>query len=203
MNNKKFKSQKNRQVSLAGKAGLTAKRSNSWNPYKSKWKAALEKGLIPSLKGNENILYRGASSGTTISHLCKKTSGIILAVEKSATMAIPLVNLAQKSTNISPIFADANQTEYIRNHIFKVTPQILFQDIPSRDQIEILTKASSLVNKNCKIYLSLKTQSISQQDQQKTLEQAKQELQKSFKIQNHGTLEPFQKKHYFFVLSKK
>lgn len=178
-------------------------RSNEWNPYKSKWKAALEKGLIPNLEGNEDILYLGASTGSTISHLYKKTSGIILAVEKSATMAIPLIKLSEKSSNIAPIFADALEIEYIKNHISGVTPQILFQDIPSRDQIEILTKASKLVNKDCKIYLSLKTQSISQQSQQKTLQQAKTTLQKNFKIENFGTIEPFHKKHYFFVLKKK
>lgn len=179
------------------------KKKSTWDPYKSKWKAALEKGLIPKLNGNENILYLGASSGTTVSHLSKQTKGTILAVEKAPLMAIPLIKLSEKSSNIAPIFADALETEYIENHMFEIKPQILFQDIPSRDQIEILTKASQLVNKDCKIYLSLKTQSISQQSQQKTLEQAKTALQKNFKIENFGTIEPFHKKHYFFVLSKK
>jgi fibrillarin-like pre-rRNA processing protein len=176
---------------------------SSWNPYRSKWKAALEKNLIPNLEGNENILYLGASTGSTISHLCKKTTGTIFAVEKSATMAIPLVKLAQKATNIAPIFADALSIDYIKTQMHQITPQILFQDIPSRDQIKLLTKASTLVDKNCKIYLSLKTQSISQRSQEKTLEYAKLALRKNFKIENCDTLEPFHKKHYFFILSKK
>lgn len=184
------------------RSGPTAKRSNEWNPYKSKWKAALEKGLIPNLEGTENILYLGASTGTTVAHLSKQTKGTILAVEKAPLMAIPLIKLSEKSSNIAPIFADALEIEYIENHMFKIKPDILFQDIPSRDQIEILTKASQLVDKDCKIYLSLKTQSISQQSQQKTLEQAKTAVQKNFKIENFGTIEPFHKKHYFFVLMK-
>jgi fibrillarin-like pre-rRNA processing protein len=178
-------------------------KKNDWNPYKSKWKAALEKNLIPKLKENEAILYLGASSGTTINHLSKQTSETIFAVEKSTTMAIPLVKLAQKSSNIAPIFADANNTQYIKTQLHKTTPNILFQDIPSSDQIEILTKASKLVSTKCKIYLSLKTKSISQQSQSKTLEQATIKLQKSFMIENHASLEPFHKKHHFFILRKK
>ena len=178
-------------------------KKTEWDPCRSKWKAALKNGFPIKLKGNENILYLGASSGTTVSHLSKKTSGIIFAVEKATTMAIPLIKLSTKLENVAPLFCDAQDTTYIKNHLFEISPDILFQDIPSLDQVEILEKASQLVDKNCKIYLSLKTQSISQRDPEKTILEAKAKLEKNFIIENSGTLEPFHKKHYFLILKKK
>lgn len=183
---------------------ILKKNSNKheWNPYTSKWKAALDKGLNAKLRGDENILYLGASSGTTISHLCKITSGIIFGVEKAPLMMIPLIRLCQKTNNIAPLFCDARDAEYIREHIYNTPIDILFQDIPSIDQVNIIKKASNLVGSNCRIFLSLKTQSISQKDWKKTAQKAKKELEKSFEILDCISLEPFHQKHFFFVMKK-
>ena len=59
-----------------------------WEAKTSKWKAALDAGMDVRLKGDENILYLGASSGTTVGHLSDKTKGIIFAAEKAYQMAI-------------------------------------------------------------------------------------------------------------------
>jgi len=67
-----------------------------WEAKTSKWKAALDVGMDVRLKGDENILYLGASSGTTVGHLSGKTKGTIYAVEKAYQMAIPLVRLSEK-----------------------------------------------------------------------------------------------------------
>lgn len=179
------------------------RKTGNWNPYTSKWKAAQEKGLDVPIKGKDNILYLGASSGTTISHISKLTEGIIFGVENSPQMAIGLVRLAEKNKNIAPVFSDARDTDYIKKEISKKKINILFQDIPSIDQVEILANASKLIDKECKILFSLKTQSISQQEPKKTIEQARKKLTEHFKILQTANLEPFHKKHYFFVLGKK
>ncbi len=175
----------------------------NWSSHTSKWKAAQEKGLDVSIKDKDNILYLGASSGTTISHISKLTNGIIFAVENSPQMAIRLINLSEKSKNIAPIFSDARNIDYIKKSIFEKNINILFQDIPSVDQTNILINASNLINTKCKILFSLKTQSISQQNPKQTLKEAKQKLARHFKILQIANLEPFHKKHYFFVMKKK
>ena len=182
---------------------IKEKKTENWNPYRSKWKAALEKGINIIPKQTDNILYLGASSGTTISYISKLTKGIIFGVENSPQMAISLVKLSEKRDNISPIFSDARNTEFIKKATFGKKINILFQDIPSRDQVEILTNASNLIDKDCKILFSLKTQSISQQDPKKTAQEVKEKLREHFKILEIKRLEPFHKKHYFFVLNKK
>lgn len=179
------------------------RKSREWNPFRSKWKAALEKNLDVSINPNDNILYLGASSGTTVSHISKLTSGIIFAVENSPQMAIRLVKLAESSNNIAPIFSDARDIEFIKKSIYNKQINILFQDIPSLDQINILIKNSTLVNKDCKIFFSLKTQSISQKDYKQTSEDADQKLKIHFRIIKKLDLKPFHKKHFFYILKKK
>ncbi|MEK6913249.1 MAG: fibrillarin-like rRNA/tRNA 2'-O-methyltransferase [Nanoarchaeota archaeon] len=179
------------------------KSKENWNPHKSKWKAALEKGLDIKPKENDNILYLGASSGTTVSQISKLTQGIIFAVENSPDMAIELVKLAEKNRNIAPIFSDARNTEYVKKSMFGKEINILFQDIPSTDQVKILIRNSELISKEGKILFSLKTQSISQQSPQITCKEAEIKLNEKFKILSKISLEPYHKKHYFFVLKKK
>jgi len=182
---------------------MTNKKQTEWSPYKSKWKTAEEKNLDVGIENKDNILYLGASSGTTVGYISKLTLGLIFAVENSPKMAISLVKLAEKSKNIAPIFSDARDTKHLKKSMFNKKINILFQDIPSTDQVEILVNASKLVNKECKILFSLKTQSISQQNPKKTLEEVKSKLEKYFNIIKFKDLEPFHKKHYFFVLRKK
>ncbi|MGK0209584.1 MAG: fibrillarin-like pre-rRNA processing protein [Patescibacteria group bacterium] len=173
-----------------------------WNPYNSKWKAALETGLKVELKGDENILYLGASSGTTIGEISQKTKGTIFAVEKAFQMAIPLIKLTKFRKNIAPIFADARDIEYTKSHLHGEKIDILFQDIPSGDQVEILKQNTKLTQKNTKIYFTLKSQSISQENPTKVYQEIKKKLEKDFKIIDESSLEPFHKKHWFFILEK-
>ncbi len=174
----------------------------TWNPQTSKWRAGIDLGLPIDLEGEENILYLGASSGTTVGHLSERTEGMIFAVEKSVDMTIPLIRLAEKMHNILPLFVDAHDTEYIKEKIQDTKINILFQDIPSLDQVDIITKASKLVDKDCKILLSLKTLSISKQDSKKTFLEMSKKLEENFKIIESKKLEKFHKGHTFFILEK-
>ncbi len=176
--------------------------NKEWNPCTSKWKAGIEKGMDIKLKGSENVLYLGASSGTTVEQVAERTTGIVFAVEKSPKMAIQLVKLAEDKKNIAPIFCDAQNIDYIKKNLGNNKIDILFQDIPSINQIDILKKNTSLIEKNAKIFLSLKTQSISQDDEKITMKIIAEELKKDYKIIDVKSLNPFQKKHYFFILEK-
>ncbi len=176
---------------------------HKWDPNHSKWKAALEKGMSVKLNGDENILYLGASSGTTVSFLSGLTTGTIFAVEKAPLMAIHLVKLAEERKNIFPVFIDARDIEKTKEIIKDTKINILFQDIPSKDQIQILKSNAKLIDKDCKLFLSLKTQSISQKSKEETLENVKKELEEDFNILEVSELEPFHQKHYFLILSKK
>ncbi len=110
----------------------------SWDPHRSKLAALLLKGWrdLP-LKAGSRVLYLGAASGTTVSHvsdIC--TEGTICAVEVSRRVFQKLADLAQTRDNILPILADASKPEAYANVVGQV--DVVYQDIAQRDQVSIL-----------------------------------------------------------------
>ena len=85
-----------------------------WNPRRSKLAAALLNGLKNlELDDASKVLYLGASTGTTVSHISDiVTEGRIYAVEFSPTTAKKLVQLSRQRPNIAPILGDATDRTF-------------------------------------------------------------------------------------------
>lgn len=176
-----------------------------WDPFRSKLCGAIKKGLktFPFSKGSK-ILYLGASTGTTISHLSDivKETGEIYAVEIAPQCMKSLIALCQKRENILPIHADAKKTsEY--SEIGKV--DIVYQDVAQPDQDDILIK-------NCEVFLKkegiamicIKSQSIDVTKEPKIVfEEVLKKLEKYFEILETHRLDPYDKDHLFAVLKYK
>ena len=77
-----------------------------WNPRRSKLAAALLNGLENlEILDTSKVLYLGASTGTTVSHISDIViNGKVYAVEFSPTTAKKLVRLSHQRLNIAPIF---------------------------------------------------------------------------------------------------
>ena len=116
-----------------------------WNPEKSKLAAFLvKKGKTFPLEPNSTILYLGAASGTTVSHIsdiCQ--NGRIFAVEVAKNPFRELLNLAEKRPNIVPILEDANQPDIYSRLVGQV--DIMYQDIAQRNQTDIFIKNSFML----------------------------------------------------------
>jgi len=111
----------------------------SWNPYRSKLAAALLKGLPFDVPVDAQILYLGAATGTTVSHLSDiVTKGVLYAVESSPVAIISLLKVAEKRGNIIPILSDANHPERYQQMVPSV--DVVYQDISQRNQAEIFTR---------------------------------------------------------------
>ncbi len=175
-----------------------------WNPYKSKISAGLMKGLKLNLKKDKvkNVLYLGAASGTTISHLSDiLTDSFIFSVEFSRNPFIDLFLLSKKRKNIIPFFEDAFKT----HSYFKFIPKIdfLFMDIAQKNQVEILEKNLFFVDKNTQIVLALKAKSIDVTKKNKEIYfEVRKKLEKNFKILQELNLEPYEKDHKIYLLKK-
>ncbi len=113
------------------------KELRSWNPYRSKLAAALLNGMQdPSIKQDATILYLGAATGTTVSHLSDiACSGVLYAVESSPVAVKQLVRAMDKRNNVIPILADANHPE--RYATIASSVDFLYQDISQRNQADI------------------------------------------------------------------
>ena len=169
-----------------------------WIPYRSKLAAVFLKGYLVNIKPDWKILYLGAASGTTVSHLSDIIDkGIIYAVEYSAKPFLKFIELAKERKNIIPILEDASKPWMYSGIVEEV--DFVYQDIAQKNQVEIFKL-------NCKIFLKergegiimVKARSIdSTVDPEIVFNRVVKELSKDFKILRYGTLEPFHKDHVF------
>ena len=175
-----------------------------WDFWRSKLAAAIKKGL-KNFPFNESskVLYLGASTGTTVSHLsdiCKK--GIIYAVEISEKMMEKLIILAEKRQNIVPILADARKPDFYKE-VGKV--DIIYQDLAQRDQDMILIKNVKMFFPE-HVFLCLKSHSIDvKKDKKETLEEALKSINTNlidFETLEVIDLNPYDKEHYFIYIRK-
>ncbi len=169
-----------------------------WIPYRSKLAAVFLKGYLVNIKPDWKILYLGAASGTTVSHLSDIIDkGMIYAVEYSAKPFLKFIELAKERKNIIPILEDASKPWMYSGIVEEV--DFVYQDIAQKNQVEIFKL-------NCKIFLKergegiimVKARSIdSTVDPEIVFNRVVKELSKDFKILRYGTLEPFHKDHVF------
>jgi fibrillarin-like pre-rRNA processing protein len=182
------------------------KEYREWVPFRSKLCAAIKKGIkiFPFKKGSK-ILYLGAGSGTTISHISDiiGKEGIIYAVEISERPLRDLVELAEIRKNIVPILADARLPETYENLILEKV-DVIYEDVADPDQIKILVKNSEKFLKQDGIAeIAIKSQSISSTKPPKEVyKECLEELGKHFEILDKVELNPYEKFHLFVVLKK-
>merc|ERR1712194_39117 len=100
------------------------------------------------IKPGCKVLYLGAASGTTVSHVSDLVGpeGNVYAVEFSKRVGRDLVNMAKKRTNIVPIVEDARHPQKYRMLIPMV--DVIFADIAQPDQARILAHNAHMFVKN-------------------------------------------------------
>jgi fibrillarin-like pre-rRNA processing protein len=178
----------------------------SWNPERSKLGAALMRDISQiGIKEDDYILYLGASTGTTVSHVSDivGAKGLVFALDFAPRVLRDLVFVAQERNNVAPILGDANHPESYANQICMV--DTVFMDIAQRNQTEIFIK-------NCKTFLkpggfgllALKARSVDVTRHPKEIfKQVRAALEKELTIVDYRELDPFEKDHAMFVVKKK
>ncbi len=176
----------------------------AWNPRRSKLCAAIKNGLkLNPIRKDSIVLYLGASTGTTPSHLSDVlTKGGLYAVEISAHSMKTLLQLCERRRNIIPILADArNPKNY--SEVGKV--DIIYEDVASPEQADILFK-------NCRMFLKAKgyamiainSHSIDVTKSPKEMyAQVEKELSGELEVLERINLEPFEMDHLFMLLRKR
>ncbi|CEM00001.1 unnamed protein product [Vitrella brassicaformis CCMP3155] len=110
-----------------------------WNPFRSKLGATILGGVehMP-IKPGSKVLYLGAASGTTVSHVSDMVgeSGVVYAVEFSHRSGRDLTNMAKKRPNIIPIVEDARFP--LRYRMLVGMVDAIFADVAQPDQARIV-----------------------------------------------------------------
>ena len=176
-----------------------------WNPRRSKLAAALLNGLENlELDEASKVLYLGASTGTTVSHISDIViDGKIYAVEFSPTTAKKLVQLSRQRLNIAPILGDATKPKGYLNLVEKT--DLVYCDVAQPTQTELFMRNMNLFAKDDGAgLLMIKARSIDVvQKPKKIFKLQEQKLkEKGFKIIEKVKLEPYEKDHIAFLVEK-
>ncbi|AMK15984.1 fibrillarin-like rRNA/tRNA 2'-O-methyltransferase [Methanobrevibacter olleyae] len=176
-----------------------------WNPRRSKLAAALLNGLKDfNLNNDSKVLYLGASTGTTVSHISDLCDdGLIYAVEFSPVSAKKLVRLSQRRNNIAPILADATKPKYYLNKVEKV--DLVYCDVAQEKQSELFMNNMNLfLKEDGQGLITIKARSIDVIQKPKKIfkDEAKKIKENGYSILEKIKLEPYEKDHIAFLVEK-
>ena len=175
-----------------------------WNPFRSKFAAAILRGLetVP-VQPDHRVLYLGAASGTTASHVSDLVGekGHVYCVEFAARAIRELVNnVCPFRANMSPILADARIPERYLTLVGKVDD--IYCDIAQPQQARVLADNANLfLMDNGWIMLTIKARSIDVTEEPSTVYKHEIETLKArkFRIREIVHLEPYDKAHAMIV----
>jgi rRNA 2'-O-methyltransferase fibrillarin len=174
-----------------------------WNPFRSKIASAIVGGIehVHIAPGNK-VLYLGAASGTTVSHVSDVVgpTGCVYAVEFSARSGRDLINCAKRRTNIIPIVEDARKPQKYRMLIGMV--DTIFADVAQPDQARIVgVNAQYFLRNGGHFMISIKANCIDSTAEAEAVfaSEIKKLQEMQFEPSEYVTLEPFERDHAVVV----
>ncbi|MGD2072209.1 MAG: fibrillarin-like rRNA/tRNA 2'-O-methyltransferase [Candidatus Thorarchaeota archaeon] len=176
-----------------------------WAHRRSKLAAAIQNGLreMPIQPGSK-VLYLGAASGTTVSHVSDIVGkmGRVHAVEFSPIIARGLLDLAESRNNIIPIIEDARHPD--RYTPLVIGPiDVVYQDVAQPDQARILAEnLKTFCSYGAWGMVAIKARSIdSASDVSSVYRQEIAVLEKlGFEVIENVDLAPFEKDHLMVIV---
>lgn len=176
-----------------------------WDPTRSKLGAAIFNGLkeLP-VKDGAKILYLGASTGTTPSHVSDilGPSGIMYGIEFAERVFRNLTDLCKDRKNIAPILSDARKME---NYYWVEECDAVFVDIAQPDEVDIsIRNADEFMKNSGTLMIAIKSQSIDvTKKPEQVYAQEKIKLEAAgYKVVQMINLEPYEHDHCMIIAKK-
>ena len=178
-----------------------------WDAYRSKLAAAIMNGLetVP-IQPDHSVLYLGAASGTTASHVSDIVGekGHVYCIEFAARSIRELVdNVCAYRANMSPILADARLPESYASLVGKV--EHIYCDIAQPEQAKVLAdNADMFLIPEGWVMLAVKAQSIDVTKEPSEIYRQEISVLKArgFRIRQVVNLEPYDKAHAMILARK-
>lgn len=176
-----------------------------WNPYRSKLAAAMLNGMKGMfIRRGAKVLYLGAATGTTSSHVSDIVGedGVVYCIEISERSMRELVKVCEARPNMLPMLRDARDVDAYAGDIEPC--DVLYQDIAARDQSDILKRNARLLKSGGFAYVAIKSQSIDvSKDPQEVYDTFLREIAEEFEVLEKIDIAPYSKLHLFVVLKKR
>ncbi|KAF8227101.1 fibrillarin-like protein [Tricholoma matsutake] len=188
-----------KRISIDGGVEGTKIEYRVWNPFRSKLAAGVLGGLDSIfIKPGGKVLYLGAASGTSVSHVADIVGpeGVVYAVEFSPRSGRDLISMAKKRTNVIPILEDARLPN--RYRMLVSTVDVIFADVAQPDQARIVMyNAQSFLKDQGHVVISIKASCIDSTAPPDTVFASQIALLRDnqFKPIEQVTLEPYERDH--------
>lgn len=167
-----------------------------WVPTRSKLAAYLRSGgtFFPFRRAT-SVLYLGAASGTTASHIADiVVEGTVYCVEISPRSFRDLVPVCESRPNMVPFLADATKPQ---EYSFGVSgAEVVYQDIAQRGQAQIFIKNFKAFSaRSGLLVIKSRSEDVSQ-DPHRIYEGSKRQLQSAgLQVREVVKLDPMEKDH--------
>lgn len=176
-----------------------------WDANRSKMASYLKKGgTVWPFRASTSVLYLGAGSGTTVSHLSDVcVDGTIVAVEISPRSFRDLVTVAERRRNLLPVLGDATKPESYRERA--IHTDVLYQDVAQRDQEGIFLANVPILRDGGTGFLAVKARSVDVAARPDTVyESARNALSRGgLDVVDVRPLDPFERDHAMVVVRKR
>ena len=173
-----------------------------WDAGRSKLGAMLELDMDISLSGGESVLYLGAASGTTVSHVAD-FAGPTYAVEFAPRPVRDLVGVAEARPNLFPLLKDARKPETYA-HIVERDLDFLVQDVATRGQARVAVDNAQFLADDGLLCLAVKARSEDvTADPETVFEGVREALVDAYHVVDSQRLEPFHDDHLGIVATKR
>jgi len=110
-----------------------------------------------NLTGGETVLYLGAASGTTVSHVAD-FAGPTYAVEFAARPVRDLLDAAESRPRLFPLLKDARKPETYA-HVVESDVDVIVQDVATRGQARVALENRRFLADDGRLLLAVKARS--------------------------------------------
>ena len=190
---------------LASEGGVEYR---AWDLHRSKLAAAIHKGLREMhIKPGSSVLYLGASTGTTASHVSDIVGkeGVVFCVEFAQRSMRELIAVCERHENMMPVMGDARQPQEYGEMLGSAKVDVIYQDVAQPDQDEIfISNSKAFLKKGGWGMIAIKSQSIDVTRQpKKVFEEFVARVGSEIEVADQIDLTPFDLEHLFITGKKK
>ena len=170
----------------------------AWDPTRSKLGAMFELGMDTGLEGGETVLYLGAASGTTVSHVAD-FAGPTYAVEFAARPARDLLSAAESRPRLFPLLKDARKPDTYA-HVVESEVDAIIQDVATRGQARVALENRQFLAPDGRLILAVKARSEDvTADPEDVFADVRAELETDYEILEDESLDGFHEDHLGIV----
>ena len=169
-----------------------------WSVGRSKLANMIDRGMPIELASADRVLYLGAASGTTVSHVADVVDRVY-AVEFAAGPIRSLLDVAADRPNVIPLLKDARRPAHY-GHVVEANLDVIGQDVATRDQAAVATANARYLAPDGTLVIAVKARSEDvAADPADVFASVRERLSDAFEILATDRLDPHHRDHLGIV----